>query len=213
MINKSYAELISAEPDTLTDEELGRRIRLTELKERERNLELVESQNTKFQEEKAEKKRVADSKTVIIEQENERLNRERSICKHKSGGKGLPGFFNGDGKQGYSVATQQLPTKETYFICFRCQKEWHQPSKRVVIDAYKKSAALGREALAKYRKEEAEYFTVASWDKPLFETDSGTTPGSTLFLIPRLEEQKVKDDTEFAALMDEIDGSKLAVAR
>ena len=97
-VKKSYKELIEADPDTLTDEELGRRIRLTELKKSEREVELVESQNAKYQDEKEEKKRVADGKTIIIAQENDRLDRERNTCRHKSGGKNLPGFFNGDGK-------------------------------------------------------------------------------------------------------------------
>ena len=194
----TYQELMAAEPDDLSVEDLQRRINLTALKKAEREVEMVENQNVDYQDKKAEKKRVADGKTIIIADENARIERERSICKHKTGGKGLPGFYNGDGKQGYAVATQQLPTGEKYFLCFRCQNEWHLPSKRAVLK--------GELSLKDYRKLEAEYYAVAAWDKPLFETDSGMTPGSVLFRIPRLEEQKVKDDMEFQAMLDETEG-------
>ncbi len=208
----SYAELIEADPDTLSAEDLMRRINLTQLKKAEREVELTESQNQIFQDKKSEAKRVAEAKSIIIEDEQNRLDRERNMCKHKTGGKGLTGYFNGDGKQGYSVSTQQLPTKEVYFICFRCQKEWHLPSKRKVLDARLKGHKEGLIALAKYQKEEAEYYKVAAWDKPLFETDSGVTPGSVLFIIPRLEQQIAKDDSEFAAFLEDLETSPAVTA-
>jgi len=205
MTRLSYQELVEADPDTLSQEDLLRRINLTQLKKAEREVELTESQNQVFQEKKLEQKRVAEAKTIIIEDENNRLEREHNMCKHKTGGKGLTGYFNGDGKQGYAVSTQQLPTKEVYFLCFRCQKEWRLPKKRAVLDAAKQSPKAGLIALAKYQKEEAEYYKVAAWDKPLFETDSGVTPGSVLFLLPRLEQQQAKDDAEFAAYLEEVE--------
>jgi hypothetical protein len=174
-------------------------MKLTALKKSERELELVETQNAEFQDKKVEKQRVAASKTIIIADEQERIQRERNTCKHKSGGKGLPGFFNGDGKWGYSVATQELPTGEVYYICFRCQEEWHLPKKRDVITAFTKHGLKeGMKALTEYRKRAAKYYEVAAWDKPLFNTDSGVIPGSVKFHIPRLIDQSIKDDQEFA---------------
>src|SRR5271168_2795332 len=119
--SRSYDELLAADPNTLTDAELSRRINMTALRKAEREVEMVEAQNQEFQDKKTDKKRRADAGKTIQEEENSRLTRERSYCKHKTGGKGLPGFYNGDGKHGYSVATQILPTGEVYFLCFRCQ--------------------------------------------------------------------------------------------
>lgn len=185
----SYLDLMSADPETLSMEDLTRRINLTSLHKAEREVELVESQNQVFQDQKTDKKRVADVKTAIIIEGRERIHGEQTRCQHKTGGKGLTGFHNGDGKQGYSVATQILPTGERYFICFRCQKEWHLPSKRAVLK--------GEMTLAKYFEQEKLFNLVASWEKPLFETDDGEFPGSVLFRIPRLENQRSLDDMEF----------------
>lgn len=185
----TYAQLMAANPEDLAVEDLLRRTNLTALKKAERELELVESQNQVFQDKKTDAKRIADTKTTILIEEENRINRERSICKHKTGGKGLPGFYNGDGKQGYSVATQILPTGEVYFLCFRCQKEWHMPKKRDVLDR--------KITLDQYDRQVQAYNEVAAWDKPLFETDSGEIPGSVRFMIPKLEDQRVRDDADF----------------
>ena len=197
----SYAELMAADPDELCVEDLQRRTNLTQLKKAERETELVESQNAEFQDKKLERKRVADGKTIIIADENARREREHQLCKHKSGGKGLPGLFNGDGKWGYSVATQELPTGEVYFICFRCQKEWWKPKKRDVLDK--------KITLRQYKKLEAEYFEVAVWDKPLYNTDSGMIPGSVKFHIPKLIAQGMKDDEDFAAFLEAAEGTPM----
>lgn len=198
----SYAELMAADPDTLSTDEMNRRLALTNLKKAEREMELVETQNQKFQDEKIDRKRIADTKSTIIEEEKNRIAREQSICKHKTGGKGLPGFYNGDGKQGYAVATQELPTGEVYFICFRCQTEWHHPKWMQFNHKGKnisgqRAVMEGIMSLDEYKRREAKYFEVKAWDKPLFETDSGVTPGSVKFHLPKLIEQQVRDDEDF----------------
>ena len=63
----------------------------------------------------------------------------------------------------------------------------------------------GVEALRKYRKQFNKYYEVAAWDKPLFNTDSGTIPGSVKFHLPRLIDQSIKDDQEFADILPKLD--------
>lgn len=195
-------ELLTADPVTLTAEQIDQRVRIAGLRKAERELEIVEAQNTEFQEKKIDAKRRADAKTLIIDEENQRKAREQGACRHKTGGKGLAGFYAGDGKQGYSVAIQKLPTSEVYFLCFRCQKEWHMPKKRDVLD--------GKITLAQYRAQEAEYAMVASWDRQLFDTDTGDIPGSCQFYIPRLEQQRQQDEIDFAAYLQQHRGEARA---
>jgi hypothetical protein len=189
----STEEILSAEVASLTPAQMQTRIQILQVLKAQQDLEISEHANRKFQDEKEERIRQARNKTKIIEMEQARISNEKSACKHKSGGKGLAQFFSGDGKQGYTVAEQQLPTGERYFLCSRCQREWHLPSKRLVLDASM--------SLAEYRRQEREYWEVAAWDRPLFQTDSGEVPGSVLFRIPQLEKQKALDDAEFAEFL------------
>lgn len=191
MPKMTEAELMAADPSTLSNDELARRVNLAALRKAERELALVEAQNQEFAEKQEDRKRIAENKQRTMEEENERLAREKANCAHRTGGKDRAGFFNGDGSiYGYSVASQILPTGEVYFLCFRCQKEWHKPSKRAVLE--------GKMTLAQYRRQEEEYNEVARWPKKSFETPNGEFPGSILFRIPKLELQRAKDDQEFA---------------
>lgn len=194
MAKLSEAELMTADPSTLTNDELARRVNLAALRKAERELELVEAQNAEFADKKEDRRRIAENKTKTTEEENNRLEREKANCAHQTGGKDRAGFFNGDGSiYGSCTAPQVLPTGEVYYICFRCQKEWHKPSKRAVLE--------GRITLAQYQRLDQEYNQVARWPRKSFDTGNGEFPGSILFRIPALELQKAKDDQEFAAFL------------
>lgn len=183
-------EILAADVASLTPDQMQTRIQILQVLKAQQELEVAEHQNRAFQDAKEERQRQARNKTTIIEAEAERVQNEQSACKHQSGGKGMTGFFNGDGKQGRTVATQRLPDGTVYHLCFRCQKEWRLPKKADVV--------AGRQTLAQYRAQEREFNEVQAWDKPMFSTDSGEIPGSIQFKIPRLEQQKAKDDAEFA---------------
>jgi hypothetical protein len=189
----SMQELLAANPSTLSNEEITRRINFINLRKAEREVEVIEAQNEEFQQTKEEKQRIAEVNRITQEEENARLSAERDGCFHKSGGKGRAGFFKGDGRWGYTVATQILPTSEVYYLCFRCQKEWHMPKKRDVI--------TGKITLSQYYAQLKEYNDVATWPKPLYDTENGDIPGATRFTIPKLELQRAKDDADFEAFL------------
>src|SRR5690242_14779166 len=116
MPKMTEAELMTADPSTLSNDDLARRVNLAALRKAERELELVEAQNQEFADKREDRKRIAENKTKTLQQETERLERERSNCAHRTGGKDRAGFFNGDGSiYGYCVAPQVLPTGELYF--------------------------------------------------------------------------------------------------
>jgi hypothetical protein len=185
----STEEILAADVASLTPQQMQTRIQILQVLKAQQELEVAEHQNREFQDKKEERIRQARNKTAIIEAEAELIRNTQNSCLHKSGGKGRAGFFQGDGKFGYTVSLQQLPTSETYGICLRCQREWHRPSKRAVLD--------GVLSLAAYRQQEREFAEMLSWDKPLTTTDSGEIAGSVLFRIPALEAARAKDDAEF----------------
>lgn len=97
-----------------------------------------------------------------------------------------------------------LPTGEVYGLCFRCQKEWHKPSKRAVLK--------GELSLVDYMKQEREYNDMLAWPAKTFDTPNGELPGSVLFTIPALQQQKQKDDQEFAAYLGSLPKNALELA-
>lgn len=188
------AELMAADPSTLSDAQILRRINLANLRKAERELHLVEEQNQNFADRQDEKKRVAKAKTEVMEANAESERIRRTACRHKTGGLGLHGFLNGDGKiYGYSSAPQILPTGEKYHLCIRCQNEWHMPKKRDVLN--------GRITLQQYYAQEREFQEVERWEHKTTETPNGEIAGSILFRIPILDRQRVKDDEEFEAFL------------
>ncbi len=184
--------LLAAGED-LSIEDMQKIVVYEQMRKASMECEVVAKQVSDFQDQKADREARARHKTESIDAENAKTQAEQSTCRHATGGKGVAQFFFGDSKQGKCVAEQQLPTGERYFICFRCIREWHLPSKRAVLD--------GSMTLAEYRKQEREYWDVASWDRPLFQTDSGEVPGSVLFRIPKLEKQRALDDAEFEVFL------------
>lgn len=165
-------------------------LELVQLEQAKMALELTKRQVQEFKDKEFDDARKREVRAEAIVKERQEIANLRSICKHKTGGRGKKGFFSGDGSHGYCVTTQQLPTKEIYFMCFRCQKEWHMPKKGDVVS--------GVLTMEQYRKQVAEYNEVAQWDKPYF--DGGEICASVLFNIPALDRKELQDAEAFAQL-------------
>jgi len=205
MAPKTTQELLSAPIDSLSEAEISRRMTIVALQKAERELEVVQAQNQEYVDQKETKERMAKAKTESIKAEQQRQESERRACKHKTGGLGMPGILNGDGDiYGYAVARQVLPTGEVYGLCFRCQKEWHMPSKRAVID--------GRLSLIEYVQQEKEYNEMLKWPAKTFDTPNGELAGSIRFNIPALQKQRQKDDADFAEYLGKLPPNALAMA-
>lgn len=190
-------ELLAADPMSLTNDQLNKRIMLANLRKSEREYQLIEEQNNQYEEVKLERKRKAVQRNTDIQNENNDRDRKHAICNHKSGGKGLAGLFNGDGSQGYSVSTQMLPTGEMYHLCVRCFKEWHLPKRRDVIN--------GVITLDQFTAQIAQFNEVASWDKRLF---GDSMAASVTFNIPALNMQRMEDDRDFPLFLAAQKGKK-----
>ena len=190
----TVTELLEADPTTLTKDQIEKRMAIVQLRKVERELDLVEHENRKHEDFKVESARRAAAGRAAQAATEKRIRDEQTICRHMSGGKDRNGFFSGDAKWGYVISPQVLPTQELYYICMRCQKEWHLPDRRKVLN--------GEMTFSEYEKQLAEYNQAASWPKPLFD-NGGEPAASCLFRIPALEEKKRKDDQDWAVFMEQ----------
>jgi len=191
-------QLMDADVSTLTNEQIQRKINLISLHKMEREMALTNFQNQKFEDDEETRKRMLKQRMDDIESTQARVRHEQSRCRHMTGGMDKPGFFNGDGdKYGTCTALLKLPTGEVYVLCFRCQKEWHMPSKRDVID--------GKISLAQFVILSKEYNAAMAWPRKSFAPWNGEICEASQFHIPKLIQQKEKDNIDFNAYVAKLD--------
>ena len=172
----------------------------------ERELALTEHQNQKFEDDQETRHRMVAAKTENIRAEQARITHEQSNCKHKTGGMDKAGFYNGDGERyGSCTALLKLPTGEVYALCFRCQKEWREPSKRDVI--------AGHLSLAQYYKRLNEYNDVLSWPRKSFAPWQGEVCAASQFHIPKMIAQRAEDSRDFGIYVSKLPAQTIALAK
>lgn len=155
-------------------------IKQLELEEKRVRLQVTRQEVAAFHEKESEKARITKIRVEAVQREREEAERRHRACKHKTGGKGKPGFLHGDGAKGYCVGQTVLPTGELYMTCSRCQKEWHHPSwimKIEVVNTGKTTMTRTR-----YERMEADYNEALNWDHPYTEMMEASQ-----FKIPLLE--------------------------
>lgn len=187
-------ELLSASLMNLSPELLAKRSAIINIRKMERELEVSSNDNEEYQIKKREKIRMREIAIANSAAERAKIQAEQGGCNHKTGGQGLAGWFQGDGAiYGSSTAALQLPTGEIYYLCFRCQKEWHRPSKRAFLN--------GTITLFEYQDQEKEYIDASRWSRKSFEPWNGEICASARFNIPALEIQRAVDDADFRTFM------------
>lgn len=170
------AELLAADPSELSAEDLGRRIQLAQLRKAEREVELVEAENLKNEDVKAEAKRKRAIRADVIKQNEHNDKVLKKHCNHKTGGKDKAGMFKGDGsKYGYSVGEFVLPNGVRYRICGRCQNEWFPTNYMIYLGKIDRKDKAARE------KNTREYMEAMSW------STVNETSESVLIRIPKWE--------------------------
>jgi len=212
-------ELLAANVDSLTTEQLSRRSQIIVLMKQERELEVVNEQNRKFSEEREQRQKQIRETLRNIQQQHEENQRIHKMCHHKTGGKDRAGFFQGDGDvYGYCVSRQMLPTGEIYGLCFRCQKEWHSPIWWIdlpdgshIFDG-RKAVVEGKAALAVYCKQDKEFKEMLAWPAKTFEGQAGELPGGAMFLIPSIQKQFQKSAADFTAFLAKVPANELILA-
>ncbi|MCU1305171.1 MAG: hypothetical protein JWQ87_5455 [Candidatus Sulfotelmatobacter sp.] len=207
--HRNIEELLVADINTLTVDEMTRRQSVVTLMKAERELEVVNEQNRRFQDDKETRQRQVSSNLENIRKQDEENARVQKMCRHKTGGKDRQGFFMGDGDvYGFAVSKQILPTGEIYGLCFRCQKEWHNP----IWTGGKRKVVNGEMTLAQYVQQEREYKEMLSWTCKTFEGQQGELPGGHMFLIPNLQRQQQKDQADFEVYLKTLNPTEIAMS-
>jgi hypothetical protein len=172
--------------EELSVEEIKRQIALVELETAKRTLKVRMAENKEFEEREENNKRVTQIRVDATKREMAENERRRSACAHQTGGKNKEGFLKGDGEQGRAVAPSVLPTGELYFMCIRCQKEWHHPAWIVKIEVHD----TGKTTMTKARYEQMakEYAEVSGWGHKLTEQSEASQ-----FRIPLLDRVNVAE--------------------
>jgi hypothetical protein len=201
----SEDELLAAPLFTLNREQIDQRMAIIACRKAEMEYDLACTAVEKHKDEVEERKRKMENRVRDIEAEREKTESEQRSCAHNTGGRGLEGILNGDGFiYGSSTGGFVLPTGELYFLCCRCGKEWHRPSKRAVIE--------GRMSLAAYRKQEQEFVAVSRLRRESYAPSNGEWCAASQFTIPKLIRQAQKDDEDFAEWLKQHDREVMASA-
>jgi hypothetical protein len=203
------AELLTANVMDLNESQIAQRSAIIKLRREERELTLIDHQNREFsqKQEAAESKAKAGRDAMLAEQD--RIKAEQQGCRHMTGGEGRGGFFAGDGAlYGSATSVQGLPTGEYYILCCRCQREFHDPSicscgylNRNPDFPTKRRVIEGKCTIADYDQAKREYVEALNWTRKSFGPLNGEYQTASTFRIPALEEQRRRDDAEFAALV------------
>lgn len=87
------------------------------------------------------------SQQAAIDQFNRDVEAEQIICRHRKGGKNLPGILNGRDSD-HSIIVNTYPWGETRVMCTRCTKEWKRPAAKLL----KTDPKLYRRLMAEYQE-------------------------------------------------------------
>src|SRR6267378_2167396 len=155
--------MANEKPETSIEEQ----VKFYQLEEAKQRLEMTKQQVNEFKEKEADKERIRRIRVDAVKKEKQETERRQRQCRHKTGGKGKPGFLHGDGAKGFCVGQIALPTGELYLLCSRCQKEWHHPTWIVKIEVYN----TGNTAMtqSQYDRMLTEYNEALNWDHPYTE--------------------------------------------
>jgi len=146
---KSKHELLDADPETLTNEELVRRATFIELEAKEANLEFTRNQNSKFKMEQQQTKDQFKSRGRELNKTARDHEIQQKNCSHRKGGRGVDALLKGGNASDYAVIRHLLPWNEWFQRCQRCGRTWKPPHE----EDFDMKTSTGRDAFAAAKKE------------------------------------------------------------
>ena len=126
-VKMSKRELLDADPETLTNDELIRRATFIELEAKEANLEFTRNQNSKFKMEQQQVKDQFKSRGRELNKTARDHEIQQRNCSHRKGGRGVDALLKGGNASDYAVIRHLLPNNEWWQRCQRCGKTWKPP--------------------------------------------------------------------------------------
>lgn len=124
---KTKAELLAADVDTLTTDELNRRSLLIDIDHKELNRELVKSQTEQLRMKQAQNRDKFFSRGQELKKTSADQNKHQNQCSHRKGGRSVEALQRGGNAADFAVIRHILPNAELWQRCQRCGKTWRPP--------------------------------------------------------------------------------------
>jgi hypothetical protein len=153
---KTKAQLLSADPDTLSTAELERRAIFIDIDHKELQSELVRRQTEKLKMTDAQNRDKYTSRGRELRKTNHDQERQQAACSHRKGGRGLEALIKGGNAPDYAIIKHLLPWNEWYIRCQRCGKTWKPPH----AEDFDMNSKAGKEA---FEAAKESYNTARSW--------------------------------------------------
>lgn len=150
---KTKRELLEADPDSLSNDELDRRSKFIDIDSREQTLELARRQNAEFRMKDQEIKDRYLSRGRELKKTGRDNELQQSVCNHRKAKK--DNSPKGTSAM-YSIIQHTFPWGETMITCSHCHKTWRPPYK----GAYPTTTPEGKAA---FEAAQFLYDTVLAW--------------------------------------------------
>jgi len=127
----SDQDLLYADTDSLTTEQLERRLRILDLKIREASYKsALRGLHVDENKEKDKEAAYKDRGRAIADKDNAQKQAQER-CTHRKGGNGLDGVVSGQGDDAqFSVIKHRMLWGDVWVHCTRCGRDWKPPLKR-----------------------------------------------------------------------------------
>ena len=164
---KTKTQLLNADPDTLTTDELNRRAIFIDMDYKDLQRELTKRQTEQMRMKDAQNRDKFYSRGQELRKTSRDQEKHQDQCSHRKAGRGIEALQKGGNAADYAVIRHILPTNEMWQRCLRCGKTWRPPHTQ---DFDMKSAS----GAAAYEEAKRIYKEAISWP-----TDNQTSSGIT----------------------------------
>lgn len=139
---KTKKEILEADPDTLTTDELNRKALFIDIEYKDFQRELTMRQTEQMKMKDAQNRDKFFSRGQELKKTEHDQKRHQDGCSHRKGGRSVEALQRGGNSADFAVIRHRLPIGEVWQRCQRCGKTWRPPHKQ----DYDMTAVSGQQA-------------------------------------------------------------------
>lgn len=124
---KTKQELLDADEEFLTNDELARKLLLVELDQKVIQTKVLQHQNAKFNMTEQQNKDKFTSRGRELRKTDADQKKHQDGCSHRKGGRSVEALQRGGNSADFAVIRHVLPNGELWQRCQRCGKTWRPP--------------------------------------------------------------------------------------
>ena len=145
---KSKSELLAADPDNLTTDELNRRAVFIDLDYKDLQRELTYRQTEQMKMKDAQNRDKFASRGRELRKTDHDQKKHQEGCSHRKGGRSVEALQRGGNAADFAVIRHILPNGELWQRCQRCGKTWRPPH----VQDFDMKSDLGKAAFEEARR-------------------------------------------------------------